>query len=209
MHCFHLFAAALLIAPAAEFGLAQAPAAGSDTHPEDRAKLVYHGGLVSPPLPKPQFTLTDTSGIPFDFRSKTDGYVTLLFFGYTNCADVCPMHMSYLGSALKRLPKNVAGRFKVVFVTTDPDRDNPRTLRAWLNNFDSDFIGLSGTVAEIRAAQSAAGVPAAKGPPSYDHAAFIVAYSADNLGHLIYPSGISEADWLQDLPQLAKETWSR
>ena len=209
MHRFHLLAAVLLIVPAPEFGLAQAPGAASGAHQEARAKPVYHGGLVSPPLPKPQFTLTDTSGATFNFRSKTEGYVTLLFFGYTNCADICPMHMLYLGRALKNLPKTVASRFKVVFVTTDPDRDTPRTLRTWLNNFDADFVGLSGTPAEIRAAQSAAGVPVAKGAPSYDHSAFIIAYTADNLGHLIYPSGVSEADWLQDLPQLAKESWSQ
>jgi cytochrome oxidase Cu insertion factor (SCO1/SenC/PrrC family) len=43
----------------------------------------YHGGLVSPPLPKPKFTLTNTSGTSFDFWSQTQSYVTLLFFGYT------------------------------------------------------------------------------------------------------------------------------
>ena len=52
-------------------------------------------------------------------------------------------------------------------------------------------------------------MPVAKGAPSYDHSAFVLAYTTDNLGHVIYPSGISEADWLKDLPQLAKETWTR
>ena len=45
----------------------------------------YRGGLVTPPLPKPRFTLTDTSGASFDFWRETQGYVTLLFFGYTRC----------------------------------------------------------------------------------------------------------------------------
>ena len=170
---------------------------------------MYHGGLVTPPLPKPQFTLLDTSGARFDFRSRTDGFVTLLFFGYTNCPDVCPTHMAFLGSAFKKLPKDVAARFKVVFVTTDPDRDNPRALRTWLNQFGKDFVGLTGSQAEIQAAQVAANVPLAKGAPSYDHSALVLAYTSDNLGHVIYPSGISETDWLQDLPQLAKETWTR
>src|SRR5215469_14960447 len=72
----------------------------------------YRGGLVTPPLPKPAFTLTDTSGAPFDFRQRTQGYVTLLFFGYTYCPDQCPMHMSALGSALKRMPAAVTDQVK-------------------------------------------------------------------------------------------------
>ena len=64
----------------------------------------YRGGLVTPPLPKPRFVLVDTSGAQFDFWNRTMGSVTLLFFGYTNCPDECPMHMANIGSALKKLP---------------------------------------------------------------------------------------------------------
>src|SRR5258708_6477385 len=78
---------------------------------------LYRGGVVAPPLPKPAFTLTDTSGAPFDFREKTEGYVTLLFFGYTFCPDQCPMHMGTLGAALKKLPAGTADHVKLVFVT--------------------------------------------------------------------------------------------
>src|SRR5579863_4228193 len=105
----------------------------------------YRGGLVTPPLPKPSFTLSTTSGDKFDFRSKTDGYVTLLFFGYTNCPDVCPMHMSNIGTALRKMPANLADQVKLVFVTTDPARDSREVLRSWLDHFDKRFIGLTGT----------------------------------------------------------------
>src|SRR5437588_9584232 len=104
----------------------------------------YRGGLVTPPLPKPGFVLTDTSGAAFDFRQRTEGYVTLLFFGYANCPDQCPMHMANLGSALKRMPASIADRVKLVFVTTDPERDLPAALRRWLDLFDRRFIGLTG-----------------------------------------------------------------
>jgi len=66
-----------------------------------RASEIYRGGLVTPPLPKPKFTLTDTSGAPFDFWQQTDGYVTLLFFGYTHCSSECPLHMANIASGLK------------------------------------------------------------------------------------------------------------
>src|SRR5690349_22498817 len=112
--------------------------------PTDSA-AAYRGGLVTPPLPKPRFTLTTTSGDPFSFRLKTDGYVTLLFFGYTNCPDVCPLHMSNIGAALKKMPPNVADQVKLVFVTTDPARDGGGALRSCLHHFDNRFIGLTAT----------------------------------------------------------------
>src|SRR5215472_9452876 len=88
----------------------------------------YRGGLVTPPLLKPEFVLTDTSGAPFDFKQRTEGCVTLLFFGYTACPDQCPMHMANLSAALKKLPSGIAGQVKLVFVTTDPERDSPTVM---------------------------------------------------------------------------------
>jgi protein SCO1/2 len=175
----------------------------------------YRGGLVTPPLPKPAFVLTDTSGAPFDFRQKTDGYVTLLFFGYTYCPDQCPMHMANLGAALKKLPPAIAGQVKLVFVTTDPERDSPAVLRRWLDLFDRHFIGLTGTERAIEAVERAAGVPVAvkaglaSGNYAVSHANFVVAYSKDNLAHVIYPGGISKDDWVHDLPILIWERWMR
>lgn len=128
----------------------------------------YRGGLVTPPLPKPQFVLTDTTGSAFNFRQRTDGYVTLLFFGYTNCPDQCPMHMSNLGAALKELPAGTADQIKLVFVTTDPARDSPAAVRHWLDLFDRRFIGLTGTERAIEAVERSAGVPPAtkQDPPT-------------------------------------------
>jgi protein SCO1 len=205
-----LTALSLFFLGAGEPGLAEGRKAdGGQRRDAGPSAATYHGGMVTPPLPKPNFILTDTSGAPFDFRAKTEGYTTLLFFGYTHCPDICPMHMSFLGSALKRLPKDVLSRYKIVFVTTDPERDNPRELRVWLDQFGKDFVGLTGNKAEIQAAQAAANVPIAKGAPSYDHSAFVLAYTKDNLAHVIYPAGITQSDWLNDLPQLARETWTR
>jgi protein SCO1 len=175
----------------------------------------YRGGLVTPPLPKPRFILTDTSGAPFDFLNRTQGSVTLLFFGYTYCPDQCPMHMANIGVALKKLPAGIADQIKLVFVTTDPARDTPVELRRWLDNFDKHFVGLTGTEAALEAVQKAAGVPVARkteprnGNYSVAHANFVVAYTKDNLAHVIYPGGISKDDWIHDLPFLIKDKWSR
>jgi protein SCO1/2 len=184
---------------------AQAAVVPENTRQAGTQDAAFRGGLVTPPLPKPEFTLTDTSGAKFNFKSRTDGQVTLLYFGFVHCQSVCPAQMTYLSSAMRSLPQQVRDQVKVVFVTTDPDSDNPRLLRTWLNHFDKSFIGLTGSSAEIQQAESAAKLPRTIKPA--EHAAFVVAYTKDNLGHVIYPAGVNQADWLHDLPRLVNATW--
>jgi protein SCO1/2 len=182
--------------------------------PQAAAGAAYHGGLVTPPLPKPKFTLTDTSGAPFDFWLETQSYITLLFFGYTHCPDECPLHMANIASSLQQLSPEVREQVKVVFVTTDPDRDSAPVLRAWLDNFDQSFIGLTGSEAAVAAAQRAAHIPPASKTAhiahdyGVNHASFVLAYTKDNLAHVIYPGGVTADDWAQDLPRLVKGAWS-
>lgn len=194
---------------------AQARKNASEPSATPGAEAKYRGGLVSPPLRKPEFTLIDSSGASFDFALKTQGYVTLLFFGYTHCPDMCPLQMSTIAEAFKKIPLASADRFKVVFVTTDPERDTPQVLRSWLDHFDKRFIGLTGSQAAIDAAQIAANLSPAKksalrpdGAYEVGHAAFVLAYTGDNLSHVIYPAGVKEEDWAHDLPYLATETWT-
>ena len=193
-------------------------AAGPQEEPalpqEDRAAATYHGGLITPPLPKPKFILTDTSDAPFDFWSETQRYVTLLFFGYTHCPDECPLHMANIASSLQQVSPEVGEQVKVVFVTTDPARDSAPVLRAWLDNFDRRFIGLTGGDAAIAAAQRAAHIPPASKMEhthrdyGVNHASFVLAYTKDNQAHVIYPGGVTAVDWTQDLPLLVRESWS-
>jgi protein SCO1/2 len=193
---------------------AQAPKKRPEPARADSIQSTFHGGLVSPPLPKPRFTLTDTSGAPYDFSAKTQGYVTLLFFGYTHCPDMCPLQMDIIAQAMKKVPPNTADQFKVVFVTTDPERDTPQVLRTWLDHFDKRSIGLTGSKVAIEAAQNAANIPVAKksavrpdGAYEVGHAAFVLAYTKDNLAHVIYPVGVKQEDFVHDLPFLANEKW--
>jgi protein SCO1 len=211
LRIFCLGIIALLSGGRASFVSGQEAKAG--TPHADRLEATYRGGLVTPPLPKPRFVLTDTSGASFDFWKRTQGAVTLLFFGYTYCPDQCPMHMANIGAALKNIPAGIADQVQLVFVTTDPARDTPTVLRRWLDLFDNRFIGLTGTEAAIDAVQKSAGVPSAQktafssGSYAVAHANFVLAYTKDNLAHVIYPGGVSKDDWAHDLPLLFKETW--
>jgi protein SCO1/2 len=189
------------------------PVRAPDAPRAQRSAGSYLGGLVNPPLPKPRFTLTDTAGAPFDFWAKTQGYVTLLFFGYTRCPDECPLHMANVATGLQTLPMEVRAQVKLVFVTTDPVRDEPHVLRVWLDRFDKRFIGLTGSDAAIEAAERAAGLPAARKTAragddyAVGHANVVLTYSKDNLAHLMYPGGVTRQDWAHDLPRLVNEAW--
>ena len=88
------------------------------------------------------FALTDHTGKPralADFRGK----VVVLFFGYTQCPDVCPTTLAALAQAMKALGPDAA-RIQVVFVTVDPDRDTAELIANYVTAFDPSFVGLSG-----------------------------------------------------------------
>lgn len=171
------------------------------------------GPLRGTPLgletPKPDIVLTSTDGSPFDFPRATAGYVTLLFFGYTHCPDICPVHMANLAAVLHKLPSPVARRVKVIMVTVDPERDTPERLRAWLDNFDRDFVGLTGSIDDISAMQQAVRLPPAVKEGEGErylvgHAAYVLAFTTDSEPPIAYPSGIRQSDWAHDLPLLVE-----
>jgi len=171
----------------------------------------YRGVKLAHAIPRPSFTLTDTQGHPFDFRARTDSTVTLLYFGYLNCPDVCPVQMTNIEAVMRGLPYDVTRKLRVVFVTTDPARDTPEKLESWLGKFDPSFIGLRGTPEQVNAIEKSVNVaPAVAAPPdssgSYEvgHAAQVIAFTPDDSAHVVYPFGTRQADWMHDLPLLAQ-----
>jgi len=115
--------------------------------------------------------------------------------------------MANLAAVLRKLPPQTASRIKVVMVTVDPERDTPSRFRAWLDNFDHSFIGLTGTPDELAAVQQAFYLPVAvkqgEGPDYLvGHSAAVLAFTTDNFAHVRYPSGTRQGDWAHDLPLL-------
>lgn len=165
------------------------------------------GAVVDPPAEKPSFTLTDTSGRPYEFAAETEGQLTLLYFGYLNCPDICPVHLAQIAEVFDRIP-DVARDAEVVFVSVDPARDTPEAIREFLDRFDPRFVGLTGTPEELEAAQVAVGIPPAtitgEGDDyTVDHAGWVIAYAPDGLNHTIYPFGTRQTEWSNDLQVLA------
>lgn len=177
----------------------------------------YRGSAVlEDPGPRPDFTLTDTDGRPYSFRGATAGKVALLFFGYTYCPDVCPVHMASIAAVLRDFSYADRQRFEVVFVTVDPDRDSAERLRSWLDNFDPGFVGLSGDTATVNQLQRELFLPVAmkiaqpgstagEGVEDYTvgHASHVIAFAPDDGLRVLYPFGTRQSDWAHDLPKLA------
>jgi protein SCO1/2 len=188
-------------------GLTACTGGAARPKPEElRAPRLVHA------LPKPGFVLQNLDGSPFDFRQATRGTLTFLFFGYTNCPDVCPLHMANLAWAIRNLPPEQRRGVRVVFVTTDPERDTPERLSGWLGQFDSNFVALTGTPAALEVAQRSVGMPPAGREGelpngtgyAMTHGAQLWAFTPDDSAHVVYPWGMSRDDLAADLALLLR-----
>ncbi|NPD06408.1 SCO family protein [Nocardioides sp. zg-1308] len=108
------------------------------------------GTVLDPPFEVSSTPLVDTEGAPFSLTEDTDEDLTLVFFGYTNCPDICGQVMATLAGALSRLSDEEKEQLEVVFVTTDPTRDDAAVVEDYVDAFDPSIVGLTGDLADIR-----------------------------------------------------------
>jgi len=134
------------------------------------------------------FQLTDQNG-----KGVTDknlkGKPTLIFFGYTHCPDVCPTSLFEISEVLRALGKD-ADKVNAIFISVDPERDTPATMKDYLSSFDPHLQGLSGDPAEIAKVITsyrvyAKKVPTKDGDYTMDHTALI--YLMDRDGRFVSP----------------------
>jgi protein SCO1/2 len=109
----------------------------------------FRGSVLEEPASVPDFALTDQHGQPFRFSDQL-GNVILLFFGYTQCPDVCPTTLATWRKVHEALGDDVE-RVRFVFVTVDPERDTAERLGLHVNAFNPDFTGLVGPDEELQA----------------------------------------------------------
>lgn len=168
----------------------------------------YMGASITTPIKMPGVVLTDQFGETFDLLKETDGFVTLLYVGYTHCPDICPTHLAEVSAAMNDLPESVTRQVKVVFITADPERDTSDVLRRYLKLFDSRIIGLTGTRAQTDAVQADLGLHVAdrtdlgNGNYTVNHSAYFLAYARDQQAYFYYPAGMGEKELVNDLPLL-------
>jgi protein SCO1/2 len=170
-----------------------------------------HGTPLDPPFAVSATPLTDTDGQPFSLTKDTDKPLTMVFYGYTHCPDICQTVMSNLASAMTRLDDADRKRVDVVFVTTDPARDTQQVLKKYLAHFDPAFIGLTGDLDTIVAVAKPMGVGITLGDklPSggYDvtHGTTITGIDADHEGTVYWSEETSSADFAADIHHLLDE----
>ncbi len=175
----------------------------------------YDGDLLDRPL---QLRAADLSA---SFRSTTgsattlaelgSGKLMLLYFGYTHCPDVCPTTMADLGQALRQVPTQTRFHTQVVFVTSDPARDSPGVMKAWLGHFDSGlplpFVGLTASIHQIDTIATSIGVPLsppvtnADGSVTVQHGAQTMAFR-NGKASLLWLAGTTPAQYAHDIAAL-------
>jgi protein SCO1/2 len=168
----------------------------------------YKGSYLATPYVVPDIALTDTSGAPYSIATAT-APVKLVFFGYTNCPDICQVVMSTIATAVTRLDDDQRKQVQVVFVTTDPARDTGPVLRTYLDRLDPDFVGLTGGLPTIMSLAKPLKVFIAKGQklPSggyeVDHSTYVFGVTGKD-AHVIWSEGTSPAEMAADIIKLLK-----
>ena len=161
----------------------------------------FHGTVINPPKQAPNFSLLDTKGSTFRL-SDYKGKIVLLFFGYTNCPDECPATLAIMKQVWANLGNKV-DQIKFVFITVDPERDTGPVLQSFIDKFNSDFIGLTGSESEMKPVWNSFGVYVTKSGtgPDYSVSHSLNLYLVDKKGDVavIYPYPTTVEDLSKDL----------
>ena len=151
--------------------------------------------------------LTGTDGKPYTLETLT-GKVSLVLFGFTQCPDVCPSSLAELTQVMKLLGKD-AKRVRVVLITVDPERDTPEVLRAYVSGFDPDFLGLTGTLEQIKKTAASfkvyyAKTAGAQGNYLMDHSASFYLMDAQGESRVLLSNNIGAAAIAHDIQLLLR-----
>jgi protein SCO1/2 len=160
-----------------------------------------HGSVINPPFEAQDFQLVDFNGAPFTLSSLR-GHPVVLYFGYTNCPDECPLTMAHLKLAVDMLEEQ-AGAVRVLMITTDPARDTPDALHAFLGKFNPEFVGLLGTRDQLGKVWRAYGVAVEGGGETHSNYIYVLD-RAGRLRETFLPDSLA-ADVAADLRLLLKE----
>lgn len=135
------------------------------------------GAVIDPPWHAVEINLTDSNGKPF-VLSNLRGRVVLLYFGYTNCLDECPLTMAHLKQVFDALGDK-SRDVQVVMVSTDPSRDTQQALMNFMGKFNPAFLGLTGTPDELQKAWKDYGVTVLAGGETHSTFIYVIDPAGD------------------------------
>lgn len=164
---------------------------------------------VEPARTLPDVTLTDVDGEQVVLDETFAGSPVLLFFGYTSCPDICPIHLRTIASAMSAIGVTT-DQIEVVFVSVDPERDTPDRIAEFTGAFDRGFTGLRGDVEVVEDALSQLDLPGpvVEGPDPrgegelIGHPAQVIGFDHEGVARRVWPFGARRADWVEDLPRI-------
>jgi protein SCO1 len=170
----------------------------------------YNGIVLDEPYPEPTITFTDMQGQPFRFAKDAKRPVVLVFFGYTNCPDVCSTVLADVAAALRPLDPGTRKKVELLFVTTDPDRDTGPVMRDYLGRFDPTFVGLSAPMREIQEVATGLGVAitghdASGAGYTVGHGAQVIGFGPNGMAGVIWLPGTPVRDLRADVVRLASQ----
>lgn len=171
----------------------------------------FTGTVLDPPFEVDGAALVAADGSPYSLTRDTDRPLTLVFFGYTHCPDICGIVMSTIGSAIARLDAEDRAKVDVVFVTTDPARDDEEVVGSYATNFGDDFIGLTGDLPTIVAVGKPLGIGVEKGERlptgGYDvtHGTQVIGIDSQDKAPVYWNHEVSSAQLAADIEQLLSE----
>ncbi len=168
----------------------------------------FAGTVLANPYVIDATPLTDTDGQPWSLAADTAEPLTLVFFGYTHCPDICGVVMGNLASAMAQLDDADRARVQIVYVTTDPQRDTPGVLRDYLDRLDPAFVGLTGDLDTISKIGSTVAVGVERGDPlpggGYDvsHSTQVLGIDSDDEVPLYWPQETTSREYAADIHTL-------
>ena len=179
--------------------LVAAPAGAADD-------ATLRAGVFDPPRAAPGFSLRGSDGAELRL-DRFRGKVVILGFGFTSCPDVCPTTLATLARARKELGPD-GDALQVVYVSVDPERDDPERMRAYLAGFDPTFVGGTGTPEALAAVRRDYGIAATRitagAGYAFSHSSSTYLIDRDGKLRALMPYGHAADDYVHDVRILLK-----
>jgi protein SCO1 len=171
--------------------------------------IPYHGADIKGAPYGQNWSLTDQTGKP---RQAKDfkGHIQLIYFGFTQCPDICPNTLQRMQAAVELIPAGdlVQHPVDMLFITVDPETDTVAALKDYLQSFHAPIIGLTGSQAEVELAAKDFKVYAqqsAKTPKMFEHSGFVYVMDVQGRARLLYAPETSAKDIAEDLRNMIAE----